>query len=157
MALKDTKTFDKGPNSELMKFKGKIEWAQIYDLNKFGKWSIEFYPDDESLERLRELQLKNTFKKSEEGYHLQISRPPVIEFTKGVETMVTPVKTRMKDGSEVPGRIGDGSDCEIACEVYQYKVPNSERRAKAMRLYGVEVENLTVNLRDVKKAEAEAQ
>lgn len=139
--------FDKSINSTIMEFQGKVTWARLVDLNKWGKWSLNLYPDNESLEKLRELQaegVKNVIKKDDEGYYLQISRPAQVEFKKGQVQSVTPPHVRDSNKQPIPNniRIGDGSDCKIAVEVYSHKVPNSERRAKAMRLYGVEVINL---------------
>lgn len=140
--IQDTKTYDKGKDTQLVKFKGRATWVQVVDLNRFGNWSIQLYPDNDSLERLRELMLKNTFKKDDDGYNIQISRPAQIEFTKGVFTPVTPPKTRMADGSPLTERIGDGSDVEVTCELRKYKIPNSERWGNSIRLYGITVETL---------------
>lgn len=140
--IQDTRIYDISKNSELIKFKGRVTWAQVVHPNKFGNWSLNLYPDPDSLERLRALTLKNVFKKDDDGYYLQISRQTNIEFVKGVQTALTPPKLAMADGSPVAERIGDGSICEITCELRQYKVPNSEKRGKAIRLYSLIVEDL---------------
>ena len=146
--------FDRSNTSELVNFTGKVRFVQAVDLNKFGKWSIQFYPDTDSLEHLRDLQaqgIKNVMKKDEEGYNIQISRPPSIEFQKGVATPVTAPKVRDKDKNPIDGRsVGDGSDAIVTVELYSYKVPNSERRGKAIRFYGLTINEL------VPKAVAEA-
>lgn len=139
--------FDKGQNSTLMDFKGKVMWCRLVDLNRYGKWSLDLYPDHDSLEKLRELQaegVKNVIKKDDDGYHLQISRPPTVEFQKGVVQSVTPPRIRDKDKQPLPANvlIGNGSDGTVTVEVYTHRVPNSEKRAKAMRLYGVTLDNL---------------
>lgn len=139
--------FDKGRNSEILELHGKLMWVRCVELNKYGKWSLDLYPDSSSLEKLRELQaegVKNVIKKDDEGYHVQISRPPTVEFQKGVVQSVTPPKIRDKDKQPLPERIriGNGSDGIVAVEVYSYKLPNTEKRAKAMRLYGIQVDNL---------------
>jgi hypothetical protein len=139
--------FDKGINSEILELKGKFMWVRVHDLNKYGKWSLELYPDNESLEKLRELQadgIKNVIKKDDEGYHVQISRPAQVEFKKGQLQSVTPPRVRDKDKQPLPAniRVGNGSDGIVAVEVYTHRVPNSEKRAKAMRLYGIQLDNL---------------
>lgn len=138
--------FDRSNTSELINFKGKVRFVQAVDPNKFGKWSIQFYPDNESLEHLRDLQaqgIKNQMKKDEEGYNIQISRPLSIEFQKGVATPVTPPKVRDKDKQPIDGRsVGDGSDVIVTVELYTYKIPQSERRGKAIRFYGLTVQEL---------------
>jgi len=146
--MQTVKPFDRGVNSTIMELKGKFMYCRVVELNKYGKWSLDFYPDPESLEKLRRLQaegIKNVIKLDDDGqYHVQISRPPTIELQKGQMQSVTPVKVRDKDKQPLPDniRIGNGSEGKVAVEVYTHRVPNSEKRAKAMRLYGVEVENL---------------
>jgi len=142
LAIQDTRVFDISAKSQKVSFKGRVTWAQVTNANKFGNWSVQFYPDTESLERLRELMLKNVFKKDDDGYNLQISRQTKVEFVKGVETALTPVKLTMRDGSPVTERIGDGSDVEITCELRRYKIPNSEKFGNAIRLYSIVVDNL---------------
>lgn len=142
-----TAPFEMGQNSTPLKLTGKLMWCRLVDLNKYGKWSLDLYPDNESLEKLRELQadgVKNVIKKDDDGYHVQISRPAQIEFQKGVVQSVTPPRIRDKDKLPLPAnvRIGNGSDGEVTVEVYTHRVPNSEKRAKAMRLYAVDVFNL---------------
>src|SRR5438045_2345113 len=99
--------FDRSNTSELLDFEGTVTWVHAVDPNKFGKWSLQFYPNQDSLERLRELQaegLKNIMKKDEVGYHMQISRPVSIEFSKGVATPVLPPKVRDKNKQPIDGR-----------------------------------------------------
>lgn len=139
--------YSRGKNSEILQFKGKFTWCQLVNLNKYGKWSLNLYPDHEALEKIRELQaegVKNVIKKDDDGYYLQISRPAQIEFVKGQAQSVTPPVVRDKDKNALPNNveIGDGSDGLVAVEVYSYKLPNTEKRSKAMRLYGIEVHNL---------------
>ena len=147
MLITQIQPFDRSQNSELVDFTGKIYWVQAVDLNKFGKWSVQFYPESQSLEKIRDLQgrkgLRNLLKRNDNGDYLQISRPPQIEFSKGVFTPVTPPKIRDKDKNPFDGRIiGDGSDAIVTCEQYEFKIPNSERRAVALRLYGLTVLDL---------------
>ena len=138
--------FDRGQNSELQDFTGKIKWARLVQPNKFDKWSVQFYPDDKSLERLRELQgegLKNVFKKDEDGWNVQLSRPTAVELRRGYKQPVTPPKVIDKDRVPLEGvQIGNGTDATVTLEVYSHPVPNSDKRAKAARLYGVRVDNL---------------
>lgn len=138
--------FVKGKNSELVKFKGKFTYVYYKGLNKFDKWSLEFYPDRDSLDRIRDLQaegVKNVIKKNDDNeYHVQISRLPFVEFVKGQKESVQP-PTITFEGKPFDGGIGNGSDGTCICEVYSHKVPSSDtKRAKAMRWYGLEIENL---------------
>lgn len=137
--------YDKGPGSSLEKFKGKVAWVRGNQPNKYDKWSIEFYPERESLDRIRDLQaegVKNVIKKNDDNeYHLQISRPVQIEFRKGVKEPVQPPKITYQ-GQPYDKPVGNGTDGTVICEVYTHRVPNSEKRAKAMRWYGLDIDNL---------------
>lgn len=155
--IQDTRTYDISPKSEKVNFKGKVTWAQVINPNKFGNWSINLYPDADSLERLRELMLKNEWKKDDNGYYLQMSRQTNIEFQKGVQTPVTPVKMRLADGTAFNDRIGDGSDVTVTCELRKYKIPNSERYGNSIRLYGITIDNLVPAAASVPAAAEEEQ
>jgi len=141
-----TEMFEKGQNSEMMKFKGKVSWVRGVQPNKFDRWSLNLHPDATSLEVIRDLQaegVKNVIKKDEDGYYLQISRPTTVEMRKGYKQPVTPPILRREDGSSLEGvAIGNGSDAVVTCEVYSHPVPNSEKRAKAMRWYALDVVDL---------------
>lgn len=138
--------FHKGANSEVIFLNGKVSWVRHITPNKFDKWSCQFYPDAESLERLRELQaegIKNVIKKDDDGYNLQLSRPTFVEFRKGVKQGVTPPVITDMEGKPMEGiSIGNGTDATVVCEVYSHRVPNSEKRAKAIRWMGLKIQNL---------------
>lgn len=136
----------RGMNSTDIKLKGKLSWVRGVQPNKFDKWSVTLHPDAESLEVIRKLQaegIKNQVKVDDDGYYLQISRPTTVELRKGVKTPVSPPVITNADGSPMEGvAIGNSSDGIVTCEVYSHPVPNTDKRAKAMRWYGVEVTNL---------------
>jgi hypothetical protein len=138
--------FDKGQNSELIDLQGKINWARLYQPNKFDKWSIQFYPDAPSLEKLRELQgegMKNVLKKDDNGWNVQLSRPTAVELRRGQKTSVTPPKVIDAERKPLEGvAIGNGTDATVTVERYTHPVPNTDKRSVAVRLYGVRVDNL---------------
>lgn len=141
-----TEMFTKGQNSEDVKLKGKVSWVRGVQPNKFDRWSLNLHPDTASLERIRELQaegVKNVIKKDEDGYYLQISRPTTVEMRKGYKQPVTPPIIRGKDGASMEGvAIGNGSDAIVTVEVYSHPVPNTDKRAKAMRWLELDVVDL---------------
>lgn len=136
--------YTKGNKSDEIKLKGKVSWVQLREPNKFGKWSLNLHPDAESLEVFRELQaegVKNQIKKDDDGYYFQISRPVTIELRKGIKTPVTDPFIK-HEGKDFEGQVGNNSDAIVHCEVYSHPVPNTEKRAKAMRLMGIDIVNL---------------
>ncbi len=137
--------YTRGKNSDDLKLKGKVSWVRLREPNKFDKWSLNIHPDAESLEQFRELQaegVKNQIKKDDDGYYFQISRPVTIELRRGVKTPVTEPWIKDKDGNEFEGNVGNGSEGIVHCEVYSHPVPNTEKRAKAIRLMGLEITDL---------------
>lgn len=138
--------FTKGNKSEEIQLKGKVTWVCLHTLNKYEKWSLNYYPDAASLEIFRDLQLmgvKNKLKKDDDGIFFQLSRPSFIELRKGIKTPVTEPWVKDADGNPIDGSIvGDGSDVIITCEKYTHPIPNSEKRDTAIRLMGINVINL---------------
>jgi hypothetical protein len=141
-----TEFYVRGQNSVDVKLKGKLSWVRGTQPNKFEKWSLNLHPDAESLAIFRDLQVdgvKNQLKKDDDGLYFQISRPTFVEFRKGVKTPVAPPVITHADGRSMDGvSIGNGSDGVVTCEVYTHPVPNTEKRAKAMRWLSLEVTDL---------------
>lgn len=137
--------FDFGKNSEKLTLQGKTTWARLFSPNKYDKWSLNFYPNKDSLDKFRDLQMdgvKNQLKKDDDGIYFQISRPTTIELRKGLKTPVTPPRV-LNNGTPVEDlTIGNGSGCDVTLEVYTHPVPNTDKRAKAIRLYSVDITDL---------------
>lgn len=124
---------------------GKIKYIHAVNLNKYGSWSVTIYPDQKSLDIIRDLQaegLKNVMKKDDDGYFMQFKRDPskvmrgkVIAFT---APKVVDAEGKLFDGNKV----GWGSDAIVRLEVYTHAVPNTQKRAKAARLDSIKVVNL---------------
>jgi hypothetical protein len=142
-----------GLKNERVTLKGEIIWADVYELNDWGKWSVGFYPDFSSLEKVRELQsdgLKNKVKKNEETnrWFVAFSKPPKIQKKDGTEILLAaPLlwdgRDPPVDGKYPPLRenIGRGSEGEIRLQVYQHGTPGGGK-AKAARLEEVVVTKL---------------
>lgn len=138
--------FTVGMNSTLIELKGKVAWCRLLAPNKYDKWSLQLFPDTATLEILRELQgegIKNVLKKDPvEGYNVQISRPTTIQLRKGLKSPVAPPIVTDGEGNDFDANtIGNGSDAIVVCELYSHPVPNTQLRAKAIRLAKVRVLN----------------
>lgn len=128
---------------------GVFKWVRTPALDQYGKWSAQCYLTPESLEEVRELQLKglkNRLRKDDDGYNCTISCPPSKE-TKTGKTLTFPAPTvLMKDENGVPVPltvpVGNGSKGIAKMEVYEHPVPNSTNKAVAWRWKSLLVENL---------------
>lgn len=133
-------------NSEFVFLKGKVSWVRyITPDEKFGKWSVRLHPDEESLKTLQTLQMekaiKNQFKKDEDGYYMQFSRP-ISRKIKGKEIAMTPPVVLNADGTPMEGvAIGNGSDGIVKLEVYSYPTPTGGR-GYAARWDSLRIDNL---------------
>lgn len=129
--------------SESMYFKGKCKWVRAHSPNEWGKWAMVLYPDNESLEKIRELQskgLKNVIKKDDDGYNISISRPTQKMF-KGKVQGFAPPKVLDKNGIDMGNTpVGNGSDGTVKCDVYSFKAPTGA--GIAMRWEALRVDNL---------------
>lgn len=136
---------------------GKFTWAKLKvpetAFSDKPKWTITVYPNEASLEIIRELQaegMKNILKKDEDGYHIKFGRPTERRTKEGRAIgmdppMVLNGQNLDKDGNPLPlgdVLVGNGSDGVIKLEVYEHRVPGSEKKAKAARLLSVRVDNL---------------
>lgn len=124
---------------------GKVSWVKYITPDPmYNKWSVTLHPNAESLEIIRDLQtegVKNQFKKDEDGYYIQFSRP-VDRKIKGKVIGMTPPVVLDKDGQPMDGvAIGNGSDATVKLEVYSHGTP-SGGKAKAARFAGLKIDNL---------------
>lgn len=130
--------------TEYIYLKGKAKWVRVHAPNKWGKWSAVLYPDAESLEMIRDLQaqgIKNVVKKDDDGYYTTFSRPAQIE-RGGKIIGMHPVEVLYNGEPLRDTAVGNGSDVTIKVEVYEHKVPASDKKAKAARLFAIRVDNL---------------
>ena len=123
--------------------KGKLKWVQTQQPDQFGNWKATLYPDQESLEIIRNLQakgLKNVLGKDEDGYHVTFRRPQNKKVRGEIRGFSAPVVLRA-DGSICTELVGNGSDGYVKVEVYDYKPPVGQS-AKAARLVSLRIDNL---------------
>lgn len=146
--------------TELIDLHGKIKYIHAVAFNKYEKWSVTFYPTEESMKVILDLKadgVKNVLKKDDDGYYIQFSREPT-KLMRGKVVAFTAPKVIDREGKPFDGnKIGWGSDATIRLEVYQHGTP-SGGKSKAARWDSVRIDNLVpfeVD-RDLPPAEAEA-
>ena len=125
--------------------KGKTKWFRSHLPDPWNKYKHVLYPDQESLELLRDLQaqgMKNPIKKDEDGWYVTLSRPASKEI-RGKVVGFTPPEVLMADGV-TPLRdtmVGNGSDVTTKLEVYKHKTPGGGE-AVAARWLSSRIDNL---------------
>lgn len=131
-------------STEYVFIKGKLSWVKCEKPNEWGKWTCVIHPDNEGLEKIRELQgegVKNVLKKDDDGYFTTFNRPTQ-KMMKGKVVGLAPPEILDKDGKPMHGvGIGNGSDGVVKLEVYSHGTPGGGK-AKAARLMAIKVINL---------------
>lgn len=130
--------------TEFKYLQGKVAWFRSDVPNNWNKYSCQLHPDAKSLEIIRELQargLKNTLKKDEDGYFINVSRPVTKEFSSGKIITFTPVEVFDKEGVPFHGSVGNGSDATLKIEVYEHSTPGGGK-AVAARWVSARIDNL---------------
>lgn len=129
--------------TEFIYLKGKASWVKDKP-NEWGKYSFQLHPDNESLEKIRELQsegIKNVLKKDEDGYYCNFSRPVSI-VAKGKVIGLAPPEIWDADGrTPFKESVGNGSDVTVKLEVYSHGTPGGGK-AKAARWASMRIDNL---------------
>jgi hypothetical protein len=124
---------------------GKCKWAHVRKPGKFGDWTIDLYPNEESLTKVKTLieeGIKNQLKKDDDGYYIRFKRPLTIQLKNGQRSPLEPPQVLNKDRTICTDNIGNGSDVTILLETYGGKAPMGAGTYKAARLKGVKVETL---------------
>lgn len=137
--------------------KGKSKWCHNSRLDKYGVWSIQLYLDEESKNKIIEMQtkgLKNTLKKDEDGYYIKLKRPPEVEImdykTNGKKkiTMYPPL-TFDADGKVLENTlIGNGSDVTVKVQVYSFGGKGGIAKGIAARWESIRCDNLVPYTKD---------
>lgn len=137
--------------TEFIYFQGKGSWIRAAKPDRTfikpdgtgSKWDMILHPNEQSLEKIRELQaegVKNKLNEDEDGYFVRLSRPEAIKVRGRLKEMKPPVLTK-KDGSPFNDMVGNGSDVTVKMEVYEHKTPNGGK-AKAMRWLSLRIDHL---------------
>lgn len=127
---------------------GKGRWCKFFAPSQYGKFSVEFAPDEASLSTLMELKkegIRNVIKRDDEGvYRLNISRNSIIRTKGGADMANSPPVVIDKDGNpwNKDKGIGNDSDMTIKVAVRRYKVPMTGKEGVAIGLESVRIDNL---------------
>lgn len=130
--------------TEMLDIHGKVKYIHAVSLSKYGDWSIVIYPDEKSLEVIRDLQgqgLKNILKKSEDGYYVQFRRETQ-KLIKGQMVAFAAPRVVDKNGPMDGHKVGWGSDVTVRLELRWVTPPNSTKQVPAARWDSLRVDNL---------------
>jgi hypothetical protein len=136
--------------------KGKSRWDHVTSPGKFKKWTIDLCLDAESLTMMLQLKKEgvlNKLKHSDDGYWVALGRPTEIKLRDGTSQGILPPVIRDREGKIFTGRIGDGSDIVCYLDVRSYKNPISGEAGMALRLTGVDIENLAPSQYQLKQVQ----
>lgn len=127
--------------------RGKTKFFRPHSLSQFNKFEHVLYPIPEDVEKIRELQtrgLMNTLRKDEEGYNINIGRPPEIT-VRGMKKALPPIVITDKDDKPFTDNVGDGSDVTTVVEVYDFTpkgMPLGSKKKVAWRWSSSRIDNL---------------
>lgn len=139
--------------TEHIYLQGKVKWFRpIQPDMQYDppSWSQIFYPNEESLNKIRDLQaegVKNVLKKDEDGFFVRLKRPTylkkIINNSESKVALQPPEVVIESGGAIVPFKdmVGNGSDVTNKMEVYQHATPGGGK-AKAMRWLASKIDNL---------------
>ena len=137
--------YNYGKKTDYETLRGKVKWCKIKTPNKFGRWSLDLYPDDASLAKIKKLQekpgIKNVLKKDEDGYFMTFIRDPQ-KLMRGKMVMFPPIQVLDKDDRPTDVAIGNNSDCDVVLQVYAWGGSNNIAPGKGARLHALKVWNL---------------
>lgn len=122
--------------SKIVYLSGKAKWCRLKKPDKFGNWSIQLYPDTESLARFQTLNLKNEVNEDDDGKFIYLRRP-VSKLMKGRVVEFTAPEVLDADGQPTDVNIGNGSDVTVKLTVYSGSSPRGSyvgSRMEAIRI-----------------------
>jgi hypothetical protein len=119
---------------------GRCKWARLQVPDQWGNWKINLYPTPESLQKFKDLKVKNVLKRDDDGDWIAIRRPSQKIIGGKLQGLAPPVIID-KDGAPTDAAVGNGSDVTVKCDYYTYKTPQGEP-GHAIRLAGIRVDSL---------------
>lgn len=114
-------------NTKYEMLEGMFNWMKYLHLNKYGNWSVQFYPKPPSLDKINEWikeGAKNQLKKDDDGYYTTFTRRPS-------KYVVTPPEVIDKDRKPIPIGVGNGSTGILKIEKYWYNIGGVPGAGKA--------------------------
>lgn len=112
-------------------FIGHVKWAKVFRTNQFGKYEIQFYPDEQVRKAIKDTGARLTLKEDEDGFYYTLRRDPSNPYSPGPPVVVDNL------GAPLNKFIGNGSKISVEVEVYDYD--NKFGKGKASRLNKIQV------------------
>lgn len=134
----------------IVKFEGTFKWARTKNLDKFGKWSVQFYPkDDATRKAIKAVGFRVSLKEDDSdtepnGMYYSFSRK-----SKAAWGDLEAPYVLDPSGDPITQNVGNGSKGWIVLDVYEYKGGVDEKGlpytgGKAARWEGLEVTDLVI-------------
>lgn len=121
---------------------GKAKWAKLVRPNKYGKWSLDLYMDQDNIDKFKSMGVKNHLKKDEEGYYVSFGRPTSRVVRGQIIAMPPPILLDKDNVPTVMDNVGNGSDVTVKIEHYSYTNPLNKTKEHACRIHAVRIDNL---------------
>lgn len=144
--------------TEEVNLKGKVKFCRHIQPDKGFepyKWSVDLYPDEESINTIKELKkrgMQNHLKMDDDGQFMKFSRKTE-ETWKGVRQAQLPPRVITPTGEPIEVQVGDGSDVIIELDIYSHKTSVPGQTKIAARWKGMRVDNLVQYVPDDKLLE----
>lgn len=129
------------PHTQYVELTGKSKFAHnLFTPNKWGKYNMVLYLNEDSLNTFMDLRTKNKLNKDQQGFWINVAREQRREFKPGVISDLGPPKITDLNDKVIDAHVGDGSDVVCVMEVRPYTFEG--QKGNAMRLHSVKVKNL---------------
>jgi len=129
--------------ANIVKFHGKLKWVKTKNLDKYGKWGVQLYPDDATRKAIKALGIRLTLKEDDEdGFYYNFNRRGKAKWGDLEAPYVLD-----ENGTPTDEAIANGSEGWVVLDVYEYKAGrdangNDYDAGKAARWEGLEMTKL---------------
>lgn len=131
--------------SETVFWSGKVSWVKAREIDRFGRYGCVFHPNSDAYNEIMVLKqegLMNGIKKDDDGYYLNVSRPPSVNVKGGKVISLGPIELLSEDGkTPYHGEIGNGTDATLKVEIRRYNKPTGGPGV-SIRLQSIRLDHL---------------
>lgn len=122
--------------------KGTVNWAKVHRTDKFGNFTIDFYPENAAARKaLKDTGIRSKVNEDEDGGLFFKLRRPESKTIRGEEVNFGPPTVIDINGDPFTDNIGNGSEVEVTFSIYDFNHPD-HGTGKGHRLEKVRVLNL---------------
>lgn len=123
-------------------FSGKAMWAEVTDVNKYGKYAVKLIVDEQAAKEFEAIGSKSTPKQTDDGsWQLSFTRDPSKDvYVNGKKQKAGPLEVIDADGNPYEGKIGNGSDVTLKITVFKWD--NAYGKGVGVRIDKVRVDTL---------------